>query len=99
MVEDSRHWWLAGHRSTEPAQHQVLEVLDLEPIVDLKMRLGEGTGALVALPVLRSAQALTAEMGLLADVLPAGSGSADAAVVESESASSPEPASAADPES
>jgi nicotinate-nucleotide--dimethylbenzimidazole phosphoribosyltransferase len=70
MVEDSRHWWLAGHRSTEPAQHKVLDVLDLEPLVDLGMRLGEGTGALVALPVLRSAQALVAEMGLLADVLP-----------------------------
>ena len=70
MVEDARHWWLAGHRSTEPAQHKALDYLDLEPLVDLGMRLGEGTGALVALPILRSAQALSAEMGLLADVLP-----------------------------
>jgi nicotinate-nucleotide--dimethylbenzimidazole phosphoribosyltransferase len=68
MVEDSRHWWLAGHRSTEPAQHRALDALALEPIVDFGMRLGEGTGALVALPVLRSAQALCAEMGRLADL-------------------------------
>jgi nicotinate-nucleotide--dimethylbenzimidazole phosphoribosyltransferase len=68
MVEDSRHWWLAGHRSTEPAQHRALEALALEPLVDLGMRLGEGTGALVALPLLRSAQALCAEMGRLADL-------------------------------
>ena len=68
MVEDSRHWWLAGHRSTEPAQHRAIEALALEPLVDLGMRLGEGTGALVALPLLRSAQALCAEMGRLADL-------------------------------
>jgi nicotinate-nucleotide--dimethylbenzimidazole phosphoribosyltransferase len=80
MVEDSRHWWLAGHRSTEPAQHRAIEALALEPLLDLGMRLGEGTGALVALPLLRSAQALCAQMGLLADlgVGPDG-GAADAA--------------------
>jgi nicotinate-nucleotide--dimethylbenzimidazole phosphoribosyltransferase len=73
LVEDSRHWWLAGHRSTEPAQQRALDVLGLEPLVDLGMRLGEGTGALVALPLLRSAQALCEQMGLLADLaLPAG---------------------------
>jgi nicotinate-nucleotide--dimethylbenzimidazole phosphoribosyltransferase len=70
LVESSSHWWLAGHRSTEPAQHRVLDVLGLEPVVDLGMRLGEGTGALVALPVLRSAQAMIADMGLLADLTP-----------------------------
>jgi nicotinate-nucleotide--dimethylbenzimidazole phosphoribosyltransferase len=68
MVEDSRHWWLAGSRSTEPAQRRALEVLGLEPLVDLGMRLGEGTGALAALPLLRSAQALCAEMGTLAEL-------------------------------
>ena len=65
LVEDSAQWWLAGHRSTEPAQHRALEVLGLEPLVDLGMRLGEGSGALTALPVLRAAQALLAEMGTL----------------------------------
>ena len=68
MSHRARLWWMAGHRSTEPAQHRALERLDLEPIVDYAMRLGEGTGALIALPVLQSAAALLAEMELLADL-------------------------------
>jgi nicotinate-nucleotide--dimethylbenzimidazole phosphoribosyltransferase len=58
----SREWWLAGHRSTEPAAQAALERLQLEPIVDFGLRLGEGTGALVALPVLRAAGATLREM-------------------------------------
>ena len=55
-------WWQAGHRSTEPAHALALAHLGLEPIVDLGMRLGEGTGAAVALPVLRAAVATLASM-------------------------------------
>ena len=55
-------WWLAGHRSTEPAHARALARLSLEPVVDYGMRLGEGSGALVALPVLRAAGAILAEM-------------------------------------
>jgi nicotinate-nucleotide--dimethylbenzimidazole phosphoribosyltransferase len=58
----SRDWWLAGHRSTEPAHTAALERLQLEPVVDYGLRLGEGTGALVALPVLQAAVATLAEM-------------------------------------
>lgn len=58
----SREWWQAGHRSTEPAQRAALERLNLEPIVDYGLRLGEGTGALVALPVLSAAGATLREM-------------------------------------
>ncbi|MDA8436123.1 MAG: nicotinate-nucleotide--dimethylbenzimidazole phosphoribosyltransferase [Actinomycetales bacterium] len=58
----SREWWLAGTRSTEPAQHAALDRLDLEPLVDYGLRLGEGTGALVALPVLVAAGATLREM-------------------------------------
>lgn len=65
IAEDAAQWWLAGHRSTEPAQHLALDVLGLTPLIDLGMRLGEGTGALTALPLLRAAQALLAEMGTL----------------------------------
>ncbi len=70
LVEGANQWWLAGHRSTDPAQHLVLDVLGLEPLVDLGIGLGEGAGALTALPVLRAAQALLAETALLADLLP-----------------------------
>jgi nicotinate-nucleotide--dimethylbenzimidazole phosphoribosyltransferase len=55
-------WWLAGHRSTEPAHAAALAWLSLEPVLDLGLRLGEGTGALLALPVLRAAGATLAEM-------------------------------------
>lgn len=55
-------WWLAAHRSTEPAHAIVLDRLRLDPIVDLRLRLGEGSGALVALPVLRAAVRTLAEM-------------------------------------
>lgn len=63
-------WCAAGHRSTEPAQRLALDKLGLEPLVDLGLRLGEGSGALTAVPLLRSAQRLIAEMGLLADLAP-----------------------------
>lgn len=62
MAPGARHWWQAGHRSTEPAHTVALQRLQLEPIIDLGMRLGEGTGAAVALPVLRAAVATLAEM-------------------------------------
>lgn len=62
LAPGARLWWQAGHRSTEPAHTLALRHLDLEPIVDLGMRLGEGSGALVALPVLRAAVAVLASM-------------------------------------
>jgi len=55
-------WWLASHRSTEPAQQAALAHLGLDPLLDLGLRLGEGTGALVALPVVQGAIATLAEM-------------------------------------
>jgi len=52
---------IAGHRSTEPAATIALETLGLEPLLDLRMRLGEATGALLAVPIVRaSAAALSA---------------------------------------
>lgn len=46
---------VAGHRSAEPGHAVTLEYLGLSPLVDLGMRLGEGTGALLALPLVASA--------------------------------------------
>jgi len=46
---------LAGHRSVEPAHQLALAHLGLDPVIDLEMRLGEGTGALLALPVAQGA--------------------------------------------
>ena len=62
LAPGARAWWQAGHRSTEPAHTLALDHLGLTPIVDLGMRLGEGTGAAVALPVVRAAVATLASM-------------------------------------
>ena len=51
-------WFFFGHRSAEPGHQIVLEALEVRPLLDLNMRLGEGSGAALALPVLRMACAL-----------------------------------------
>jgi nicotinate-nucleotide--dimethylbenzimidazole phosphoribosyltransferase len=53
---------LAAHRSPEPGHAFVLEALGLEPLLDLGLRLGEGSGAALAIPLLRSSIALLNEM-------------------------------------
>jgi nicotinate-nucleotide--dimethylbenzimidazole phosphoribosyltransferase len=67
VAPDAARWWLAGHRSTEPAHSLALAHLGLAPLLDLDLRLGEGTGALTALPVLRAAGAVLAEMATFAE--------------------------------
>jgi nicotinate-nucleotide--dimethylbenzimidazole phosphoribosyltransferase len=68
IAPGAERWWLAGHRSTEPSQALALKALGLTPILDLGLRLGEGSGAVQAVPTLRAARAIIAEMGLLADL-------------------------------
>ncbi|MCW2736070.1 nicotinate-nucleotide--dimethylbenzimidazole phosphoribosyltransferase [Nocardioides sp.] len=63
-------WWVAGHRSTEPAQTHALKSLGLDPLLDVGMRLGEGSGAVAALPVLRSGIAVLRDVALLSEILP-----------------------------
>lgn len=46
---------IAGHRSAEPGHTVSMDYLGLRPLVDLELRLGEGTGALLALPIVQSA--------------------------------------------
>lgn len=62
LAPGAKRWWVAGHRSTEPAHPLALAKLDLEPLVELNMRLGEGSGAVSALPLLRAAIAALSEM-------------------------------------
>ncbi|MGE0846269.1 MAG: nicotinate-nucleotide--dimethylbenzimidazole phosphoribosyltransferase [Flavobacteriaceae bacterium] len=57
-----------GHRSAEPAHGRLLEAMGKEPLLDLGMRLGEGTGAALAATLVRSAAALHAGMGTFADI-------------------------------
>ncbi len=66
LAPGARHWWQAGHRSTEPGHTLALATLELEPILDLRMRLGEGTGAVLALHLLRAAVATLSSMATFA---------------------------------
>jgi nicotinate-nucleotide--dimethylbenzimidazole phosphoribosyltransferase len=56
---------VAGHRSAEPCASIALEHLSLEPLLELGLRLGEGTGACLALPLVRAAARVLAEMATL----------------------------------
>lgn len=76
LAPGARLWWQAGHRSPEPAHGLALAHLELDPIVDLGLRLGEGTGAAMALPVLRAAVATLASMATFTDAGVAGPGGA-----------------------
>lgn len=60
---------IAGHRSTEPGATVALDHLGLEPLLDLDLRLGEGSGALLAVPTVRAASALLSGVATLDDVL------------------------------
>ncbi len=61
------HWFLFSHASAEPGHRTVLDALDARPLLDLGMRLGEGSGAAVAVPLLRMACALHNEMATFAE--------------------------------
>jgi nicotinate-nucleotide--dimethylbenzimidazole phosphoribosyltransferase len=58
---------IAAHRSPEPGHAIVLGELGLEPLLDLGLRLGEGSGAALALPLLDAALAIQREMATFAD--------------------------------
>ncbi|MDN3357458.1 nicotinate-nucleotide--dimethylbenzimidazole phosphoribosyltransferase [Actinomadura sp. DC4] len=55
LAPDVRAVFVAGHRSAEPGHAAALWQLELRPLIDLELRLGEGTGALLALPIVQSA--------------------------------------------
>ncbi len=62
LAPDAVDYVIAGHRSTEPAATAALEFLGIDPILDLDLRLGEGTGAVLALPVVQAAAKIVREM-------------------------------------
>jgi nicotinate-nucleotide--dimethylbenzimidazole phosphoribosyltransferase len=64
-----RPYLIAGHRSVEPAASAALAHLDLDPLLDLGLRLGEGTGATLAVPLVQAAARVLSEMATLDDLL------------------------------
>lgn len=65
MRPDVVHYLIAGHNSAEPGHAVALNYLSLKPLLDLEMRLGEGTGALMAFPVIEAAMRTMQEMSEL----------------------------------
>ena len=59
---EAKPYCVFAHRSKEPGHARMLAWLEVEPLIDLDLRLGEGTGALLALPLLRSACAMLNQM-------------------------------------
>jgi len=65
----ARGYCVFSHRSAERGHSVLLEALDARPYLDLGLRLGEGTGAVMAVPLLRAAAGILTGMADLADVL------------------------------
>ena len=68
LAPHSAGYVIAGHRSAEPGARIVLDYLELEPLLDLDMRLGEGTGGLLAVPLVQAAARTLAEMATLEEL-------------------------------
>ncbi|KPU56532.1 nicotinate-nucleotide--dimethylbenzimidazole phosphoribosyltransferase [Pseudomonas fluorescens] len=64
---ECRQWLLFGHRGAEPGHRHVLEALNAQPLLDLGLRLGEGSGAALAVPLLRLACDLHGQMATFAE--------------------------------
>jgi nicotinate-nucleotide--dimethylbenzimidazole phosphoribosyltransferase len=60
---------IAGHASSEPGSQIAIAHLQLQPILDLDLRLGEGTGALLSIPVIRSACQVISKMARISDLI------------------------------
>ncbi|MGH3266557.1 MAG: nicotinate-nucleotide--dimethylbenzimidazole phosphoribosyltransferase, partial [Trebonia sp.] len=62
LCPDTVGYLVAGHRSTEPGASRALTALGLRPVLDLDLRLGEGSGAVLALPVVQAAARVLREV-------------------------------------
>lgn len=69
-VPETGGYLVAGHASTEPGAAVALAQLGLRPLLDLDLRLGEGTGGLLAVPLVQAAARLLSEVAALDEVLP-----------------------------
>jgi nicotinate-nucleotide--dimethylbenzimidazole phosphoribosyltransferase len=62
LVPDALGYCIAGHRSSEPGASAALDHVGLVPVLDLELRLGEGSGATLAVPVVQAAAKILREM-------------------------------------
>lgn len=73
LAPAARDYLIAAHRSLEPGHRVMLEYLGVEPLLDLDLRLGEGTGAALAMPLVDGAAALLGTMATFAEAGVSGS--------------------------
>jgi nicotinate-nucleotide--dimethylbenzimidazole phosphoribosyltransferase len=71
LAPAARDYCLFAHASAEAGHRLMLEAMNARPLLELDMRLGEGTGALLAVPLVKAACALLSEVAELTDVLEA----------------------------
>ncbi|WP_420134779.1 nicotinate-nucleotide--dimethylbenzimidazole phosphoribosyltransferase [Rhodopseudomonas sp.] len=69
LAPAARDYCVFAHRSAERGHDLALQALDAEPLLDLDLRLGEGTGAILAVPLVRAAARLMTDVADLSDVL------------------------------
>jgi NaMN:DMB phosphoribosyltransferase len=67
-----RDYLICAHRSAEPGHGALLDALRLRPLLDLNLRLGEGSGAALAMNVVEAAVAILTEMATFAEAGVAG---------------------------
>jgi nicotinate-nucleotide--dimethylbenzimidazole phosphoribosyltransferase len=67
MSPDARQYFIASHQSVEPGHRVGLEAMGLSPLLDLNMRLGEGTGAALAMHIVEAAARCLADMATFAE--------------------------------
>ena len=67
MAPTARHYFIASHQSVELGHRVALDAMELVPLLDMGMRLGEGTGAALAMPIIEAAARCLAEMATFAE--------------------------------
>ena len=77
MAPHVREYLYAAHLSAEHGHRQMLQWLGLEPLLELDMRLGEGTGAVLAMGIVEAAAKLLNEMATFEEAGVSGKGDAD----------------------
>jgi nicotinate-nucleotide--dimethylbenzimidazole phosphoribosyltransferase len=70
LAPAARDYCIFAHRSAERGHARLLQALDVRPLLDLDMRLGEGTGAVLVVPLLRAAARLLTDVADLSEVVP-----------------------------
>lgn len=72
IAPESRNWMIFSHGSAEPGHKMMLQYLSVEPLLDLSLRLGEGSGAALSVPLIRMACQLHSEMATFEEAAIAG---------------------------